>query len=240
MKPKRNRRLCIHYIIGVDLGIAMQPTAIAVVEQETIDMLGKNVELRAMRLRHLERLPLDAPYHAVIERVKERLEALKELEDDRAGWTSKPKSDVIADITGTGRATGELMRKAGAEPIFVTITAGSCEVQVNYGDWRIGKADLVGGLKVLFENPDARFQVAKDIPLVPKFVEELQTFKLKPPTLNPHDPESWRERPDDDLVFAVALAAWRGRRYLPKPPATRERENRAMEKYAKECDRAVV
>ncbi len=240
MKPERNRRLCFHYIIGVDLGIAMQPTAIAVLEQETIDMLGKGVELRAMRLRHLERLPLDAPYHAVIDRVKERLEALKELEDDRQGWGNEPRTDVVVDITGTGRAVGELMRKAGTEPIFVTIAAGSGEVQAKYGPWRIGKADLVGGLQVLFQNPDTRFQVAKGIPLVPKFVEELQTFKLKPPTINPHDPESWRERPDDDLVFAVALAAWRGRRYLPRPPAARERWNKAIEKSNEQWAKAVV
>lgn len=237
---KPNRRLCIHYVVGVDLGAAMQPTAIAVVEQEVIDLLGKALEVRAMRLRHLERLPLDAPYHAVIDRVKHLLDALKEQEGDLHPWTKEPRSDLVVDITGTGRAVGDFMNKAKVDPILVSITGGAGETEIRANDWKISKADLVGGLQVLFQNPDTRFQVAKEIPLVPKFLEELQAFKLKPPTLNPNDPESWRERPDDDLVFAVTLAAWRARRYLPTPAATRERWDEMMGEGEEQWNRYVV
>ena len=106
-----NRRLCVHYVVGVDLGAAMQPTAIAVVEQEVVDLLGKGLEVRAMRLRHLERLPLDAPYHAVIDRVKHLMDALKDQEGDFHPWTKEPSSDLVVDITGTGRAVGDVMNK---------------------------------------------------------------------------------------------------------------------------------
>ena len=74
-----------------------------------------------------------------------------------------------------------------------------------------------------------RFEVASNMALAGKFIEELEAFRRKPATLNPNDPESWRDRPDEDLVFATALAAWRGRRYLPKSPAMREGEKLRMD-----------
>jgi len=44
------------------------------------------------------------------------------------------------------------------------------------------------------------------MPLVPVFVTELQTFKLRAPVISGNDPKSWREGQNDDLVFSVALA----------------------------------
>ncbi len=95
----------------------------------------------------------------------------------------------------------------------------------------------MGGLQVFFE--DKRFRVAKEMPLVEKLVDELHTFSLKQSAVRSNDPESWRERPDDDLVFAVAIAAWWANRYLPKPPITREKENRAMEDYRERAGKAL-
>ena len=88
---------------------------------------------------------------------------------------------------------------------------------------------LIGNLLTLFQNPDTRFKVASSLPLAGNIEEELQRFCLKPMTLNSNDPEAWRESPDDDLVFALALAAWRGKEYLPKSPAAHEGERRRME-----------
>jgi hypothetical protein len=39
---------------------------------------------------------------------------------------------------------------------------------------------------------------------------ELQTFKIKMTAAGNETLESWRERDHDDLVLAVALAAWAG------------------------------
>ena len=50
--------ICHHYIIGVDIGLTMEPTALAVIEQET-RRVKHGAECTVLRLRHLERLPLD-------------------------------------------------------------------------------------------------------------------------------------------------------------------------------------
>lgn len=89
------------------------------------------------------------------------------------------------------------------------------EEKVPGGQWHIPKVEMVGVLRVIYE--DGRLQMAKDLPLVPMLKEELRGLKMHPPRLNPNDPESWRERLDDDLVFAVALAAWRASRHVPYP-----------------------
>lgn len=226
---KLNRRECLHFIIGADLGQIMQPTALAVVEQRVVDLhpRGGGREVRSMSLRHLERLPLDASYPRIVTRLEELVEALKDQEGDRRRWGKEPSTDVVVNISGTGRAIGEAMEKAGLDPILVNITNGTGETKVEFDDWRLSKNDLVGGLQYLFQNE--RFRVASGMELAETFVQELQTFKIKPPPLNPNDPESWRSRPDDDLVFAVALATWRARRYLPKPPAQRDREQRKID-----------
>ena len=230
MSGKPNRRVGEHYVIGVDLGVAMQPTAIAVVKQEVVDMIRRGREVSSIELVHLERLPLDASYAVAIERVQRILEEVKDKEQD--SWRGGPRTDVVVDITGTGRAVGNLMEKAGLRPIFVTMTGGNAESGA-YDDWRIGKASLIGNLLTLFQNPDIRFKVAGSLPLAGKLEEELQRFSLKPVTLNSNDPEAWRENPDDDLVFALALATWRAKEYLPKPPAMRDQENRVFEESAR-------
>src|SRR5436190_1240149 len=77
----RNRR----YLVGVDLGQASDPTAIAILEARS--------DLSGLRLRHLERVPLGTPYPAVVERVR-RITASAPL----AG-----RCHVVVDATG-GRA----------------------------------------------------------------------------------------------------------------------------------------
>ena len=74
------------------------------------------------------------------------------------------------------------------------------------------------------------------MPLAGKLEEELQRFSLKTVTLNSNNPEAWRENENDDLVFALALATWQAKEYLPKPPAVREREQRKIDASNKEMD----
>jgi hypothetical protein len=232
-----NRRECLHYIVGADLGQAMQPTAFAVVEQLVVGLRPRGRAVRSMKLRHLERLSLDVTYPQIITRLEELVEAVKDEEGDRRRWGTEPSTDLVVNITGTGRAIGEAMEKAKLYPIFVTVSAGAGESKDSETEWRISRNDLIGGLQYLFQND--RFEVASNMALANKFIEELEAFRRKPATLNPNDPESWRDRPDEDLVFATALAAWRGRRYLPKSPAMREGEKRRMEESYKEMDAAL-
>ena len=230
---RKNRRIGTHFEAAICLGRTMQPTALAILEQEVIDMqpFRKERELRSLSLRHLHRFPLDAPLADIGAEAAKLIASLEKDEQAKGG------TDFLIDITGTGRPAGEVMRKGDLDPIFVTITGGSKESETAPRDWNLSKNDLVGGLQVFFE--DKRFRMAKEMPLVEKLVDELHTFSLKQSAVRSNDPESWRERPDDDLVFAVAIAAWWANRYLPKPPITREKENRAMEDYRERAGKAL-
>jgi hypothetical protein len=125
------------------------------------------------------------------------------------------------------------MRQRGFDPITVTITAGNEVVQdkKNYQDWRLPKVELIGGLQVAYQTK--RLTVAKDLERVPVLIDELARFKLKPPSLNPNDPESWREGQQDDLVFCVAMAAWRAGQNVPQPQAMTAHWDRKLAEYYK-------
>ena len=86
-------------IVGVDLGQAQDPTAIAVAETHNPDI----------HVRHLERLPLGTPYPQVIERISALVEKL-------------PGASLVVDATGVGRAVLDHM--ADLDPVPVTITGG--------------------------------------------------------------------------------------------------------------------
>jgi len=64
------------FLVGVDLGQAQDPTAIAVAEAVGDDL----------HLRHLERLPLGTPYPVVIQRIT----ALVEKLPGTAWWWTRP------------------------------------------------------------------------------------------------------------------------------------------------------
>jgi hypothetical protein len=70
----------------------------------------------------------------------------------------------------------------------------------------IPKKDLVGVLQVLLQAK--RLKVAEALEHAATLAEELQQFRMKTVPLT-DDVVEWRERPHDDLVLAVAVAAWR-------------------------------
>jgi hypothetical protein len=55
---------------------------------------------------------------------------------------------------------------------------------------------------------------ADSLPEAPILVRELEMFRAAPPILRGDAVESWRERPRDDLVLAVTIAAWLGEEAL--------------------------
>ncbi len=62
----RNPRVSAKCLLGVDLGQAQDPTAIAVAEMREPEI----------HVRHLERVPLCTPYPQVIERIAALMERL--------------------------------------------------------------------------------------------------------------------------------------------------------------------
>ena len=103
-----------HFIISASLGIGIQPTAIAALEQEILKGDRWLPETAVLRLRHLERMPLDATYPDIVARVSTLLETPEIKDGERCGG-----ADVVLDVTGSGRAILELFERAEITPIMV-------------------------------------------------------------------------------------------------------------------------
>ena len=205
----------LHYIVSASLGTGIEPTAIAVLEQEVLKGGGWSTETAALRLRHLERMSLSATWPDIVTKVSTLLKA-EEIKDGEACG----ETDVVLDLTGTGRAILELFTRAGITPIPAIITgAGVMEEEID-DLWRLPKRELVGILRVVYE--EKRLKMADGLDLVAALVDELRNFKMRPPRIDPNDPESWREAESDDLVFAVGLACWRASGNVPTPQPKRD------------------
>jgi hypothetical protein len=211
----------ISYVAGLDLGQAADFTALAFLERcrprSSEDPRTQTFRLqsgwagsmvvpvpsdtvkkeRTYAVRHLERFPLGTPYPAICERLAE-LFAQPPLKS----------STLAVDQTGVGRPVVDLIRRArlGATIRPIVITAGHAVVQDGAG-WHVPKKELVGLLQVLLQS--RRLQVARDLALAAVL---LQTFQVKITASANETFASWRERDHDDLVLAVALAAWVGER----------------------------
>src|SRR5690349_4753204 len=162
----RNGDFCFHYLVAVSLGAGAQPTGLAVVEQETRRSDTWGAVNCALRVRHLERLPLGAGYPQAVDAALRCFNAVRE--DEQA-----ERSRVLVDITGTGSAAMPLFRDAGLDPIGITITgaAGEMPVPDKFDEWRVSKATLVGGLQVAYQTD--RLKMAEGVALMGKFKAEI-------------------------------------------------------------------
>jgi hypothetical protein len=197
----------LHFIVGVAIGVAPEHSSIAVLKQVVARKRDESPKFEEAHLIHLERLPLDAGYPSVMQNVRDCLDAAKLHEEDR-------QSDLIVDVTDCGRAAATFMRSRGLEPLMVHMTNSSGdEAEVDYREWRVPRAALIGGLQIFYQTGTLR--VAEELELAPALKQQLEGLRLRPPRPNPNDPDAWRDMPRDDLVQAVALAAWRVTRYTP-------------------------
>jgi hypothetical protein len=73
----------------------------------------------------------------------------------------------------------------------------------------VPKKELVSVLQVLLQF--RRIKVPSSLPQAQILVQELLNFKAKIRTPSDDTLAEWREGTHDDLVFAVAIAAWVGR-----------------------------
>ncbi len=197
------------FILGLDLGQANDFTALAVLEKAWPEDEG--METSRYDVRHLERMPLGTPYPGMVARVGERVRALADL---GSGPT------LVVDQTGVGRPVVDLLRAASlpCRLVPVTITAGQAVTQVEepvgrttQAGFHVPKRDLVGTLAILLQS--ARLRVAQELPEAQLLVQELLNFRVTI-SASGRDTygvgEEWREGAHDDLVLAVALAAWYG------------------------------
>jgi hypothetical protein len=184
------------FFIGLDLGQAQDYSAVAVLGRSQKDEDAPLV----YRLRHLERPKLGVPYPVVVERVQEIISRLE-------------NAVLIVDATGCGRPVVDLFKQANLDPVAVQIHGGDTATHEG-NNWRVPKRDLVGVLQILLQTE--RLKIAGKLKLAPTLQAEMQNFKVKINPETAHDSYSaWRESDHDDLVLAVALAAWYGEREPP-------------------------
>ncbi len=204
------------YILGVDLGQTQDYTALCVLERTQVDTgrcikrTGQAPEVvyeNYYAARHLERLPINTPYPAQVVRVKELYDRLK---------AQGPLPLLVVDQTGVGRPVVDMLRAAALTPTAVTITGGDA-VSRDGRDYRVPKRDLVSTVSVLLQAD--RLTIAERLKERANLTAELDAFKvsinLKGHDSYGNDVGPWRENPHDDLVLAVALAAWYGEHYKP-------------------------
>jgi hypothetical protein len=201
-----------NYFVGLDLGQAQDFTALAVLARSFV-LPGDPSALRrcSFALRHLQRFPLGTHYSEVLGTLVKLLQAPPLV-----------GAFVVVDQTGVGRAVVDTLADGLRNRVTclfcpVTITTGQEVTTGLGGSLRVPKKELVGILQVLLQN--RRLQVARKLPEAQLLLRELENFRMKVINLRPESLETWREGHHDDLVLAVALAAWVGEQVLP-PVAT--------------------
>jgi hypothetical protein len=206
------------YVAGLDLGKLSDPTALALLEWTEAPPAppmrwhhtGQKVEPRAVGMpgpvyacRTLKRWPIGTAYMEVVAGVAKFCA--------QPLFTNTPPL-LVVDATGVGEPVAEQVLVKLREdriPCFVrlvTITAGNAVTLASDGRWHVSKKQLASCLQVLLGQ--RRLQVAPDLAEAKTLARELGTFQVKITAAGNESFEAWRERDHDDLVLAVALAAW--------------------------------
>jgi hypothetical protein len=190
----------VTYVAGLSLGQASEATGLAVLERRCRQGRYGDTGAAAYAVRHLVRYPPGTPYAAIVGAL--------------TGVFAEPPlrdSPLVIDQTAVGRNVYDLFQygRTGAGVRGLVVTAGHSAGQDDRGGELVPKKDLVGVLQVLPQGK--RLQVAKGLEMAGTLADELQQFRLKAVPLT-DDVVEWRERPHDDLVLAVAVAAWQRER----------------------------
>jgi hypothetical protein len=219
------------YSVGVDLGQANDPTAIAVLEKtiappETamFSPLGESPSNRLVEGReiwdlvYLKRPKLGTPYDTIAKRVAD---LVCELEPQGA-FGELGQVTLSVDGTGVGRGVVDMLRvefqRRGAtsksvprvdfRPVSITGSNTSLQKpQRTNAYWSLPKRDLIFPAVAAFQQ--SKIRIAKGITDRGALVHELKNYSRKTNIATGNMVfEPWREAEHDDLLFAVCLALW--------------------------------
>jgi hypothetical protein len=188
----------VKYFLGLDLGQSHEFTALCILEQRFVPQAEQPGYTTAhYDLVHLERWPLQTPYLEIVRHVAELV-----VKPPLAYPT------LVVDQTAVGKAVVDLFRsvnlRANLQPVVIT---GGHEIGGGDGNYLVPKTELVSTVQLLLQG--RRLRIAPTLKEARTLAKELQTFKTQKVTLTAGETfEAWREREHDDLVLAVALAAW--------------------------------
>ena len=191
--------------MGLDLGQRRDHSAVAVVEKlERMRPYGP-AEFEALLVRYVERMPLGMTYPQVVERV--------------CGMIETPPvhghCELVVDATGVGAPVVEMLRAEGpaCDISSVTITGGEKEsggAGYGGGHYNVPKRDLIASVQLALERGELR--IAKGLRERESLVEELVDVRKTARESGRDRVGAERAGEHDDLVIALALACWKGRR----------------------------
>src|SRR5262245_9810297 len=206
----------IRDVMGVDLGQSSDPTAISVVEHRhgVLDWRSEHdrhcnivdTDTRPQKradqfnVLHLERVALGTSYPNVIQHVINLL-----ARPPLCGDNKTQRADLVVDDSGVGRAVSDLMLERGLRPIRVSITAGSEITCTGPHRWNVSKSELVATVDALMH--DGRLKFAAALTEAPNLKDELKDFRRKITDAG-RSTYAARTGRHDDLILAIAIAAW--------------------------------
>jgi hypothetical protein len=201
----------VRYFVGLDLGQAQDFTALAVLTRPLVTGNEPVADRQpTYAVPHLHRFPLGTAYPVIVTAMIELLR-------------SPPLRGCmfVVDQTGVGRPVVDMLTDAMEGRVTcnfcpITITGGHEVTRSERGQLRVPKKELVARLQVLLQT--RRLKVAQALPEAATLVRELETFRVKITDAANETFGAWREGQHDDLVLAVALAAWMGEKCLPEGP----------------------
>ena len=206
------------FVVGVDLGQAHDPTAIAVIEHvrwrinpESRDLVlatGRREwieewkrELREdeskrtqYNVRHLERLALGTHYPAQVAYIADLVRRAP-LKDAR----------VFYDHTGVGRAVGDLLHQARIPKLHRVHLTGGTESKAAGSTHAVSKVDLVSRLQAVLHTGE--LAIEQSLPDATTLARELADYKLNFSAAG-NAQFNARSGAHDDLLIATGLALY--------------------------------
>ncbi len=197
-----------HFVVGVDLGQASDPTAVCILDHHrevrdtwTTTQLpsgGGTIKQDAderFDVRYLSRLPLGLSYPAMVEHIAEII--------------ARPplcgKCQLVIDETSVGRPVGDIFEQTGLKPTRIAITAGAEPMMQGDRCWTVPKSVLISTLDARLHTAELR--IAAELTEAGALAEELKEFRRKVSAAGRSSYEA-RVGKHDDLVLACAIALW--------------------------------
>jgi hypothetical protein len=189
------------YFVGLDLGQSQDFTALVVVERSEFPGAWDGAKFTygtetAVRLRHMERIPLGTTYPEVVARVGKVM---------RSAALAQGERYLVVDATGVGQPVVDLLEREDLPCKIWPVTITGASEGSSHGTYLVPKRDLIIGLQVRLQERD--LQIAAGLREGVTLMRELSDMRVQM-TSGGREKYGARSGEHDDLVLAVALACW--------------------------------
>jgi hypothetical protein len=196
--------------LGVDVGQRIDPTAVAVAQEEKRPGV-KDDEVHYL-IRHLERLPLGTSYPDVAKRLVAIVEGVHQQLEYTAVQAAYTPPRLYIDATGVGTPVVDTLRAAGIRAKVVAVYFTHGDRRTNQGSQiTLGKAWLVSRLQALLQSGRLHLPKTREAEVLAK---ELLDYEIHVDEKANDTYGAFKVGTHDDLVTAVGLATQAERRLL--------------------------